>query len=135
MGTITYSIPINGQPNSTEDPKIATALTTLLSFANGGIDKGNLAANSGIMKLASLSNRVIAFGVIGLPWSGGLYSSSVTVAHGLGTTPVFAVASLNFADAWASVVGTPDATNLQILGRAPSGTLSGTPSCWWLAIG
>lgn len=44
MGTISLSVPQTGQPNSTEDPKIATDFTTLQTWANGNIDGSNVAA-------------------------------------------------------------------------------------------
>lgn len=44
MGTISLSTPIVGQPNSTEDPKIASALSTIQAWANGNIDSANVSA-------------------------------------------------------------------------------------------
>ena len=44
MGSISYNIPQSGAPNSTEDPKVATALQTLLTWANGNLDAVNLSA-------------------------------------------------------------------------------------------
>lgn len=44
MGSITLQIPQSGQPNSTEDVKVANGLTTLQTWANGNIDGANVAA-------------------------------------------------------------------------------------------
>ncbi len=44
MGTISLSVPVAGQPNSTEDPKIPTALTTIGTVINGNLDAVNLSA-------------------------------------------------------------------------------------------
>ena len=48
MGSITLSIPTVGQPNSTEDPKIATDLTTIETLVNGNIDSTNLSSTAAI---------------------------------------------------------------------------------------
>jgi len=44
VGQVTYAVPVVGQPNSTEDAKIATALTQIATTLNGQIDTTNLAA-------------------------------------------------------------------------------------------
>jgi hypothetical protein len=45
MGTISYTIPTAGSTaNSVADPEVATALQTLLTWANGNIDAVNLSA-------------------------------------------------------------------------------------------
>lgn len=45
MGTISYTIPTAGSTlNSIADPEIATALQTLLTWANGNVDAVNLSA-------------------------------------------------------------------------------------------
>jgi microcystin-dependent protein len=49
MGTVTYAIPTVGQPNSTEDPKVATALTQIANTLNGNIDGSNIAAALGAL--------------------------------------------------------------------------------------
>jgi hypothetical protein len=38
VGSISYAIPVAGQPNATEYVKVATALQTLLTAFNGSID-------------------------------------------------------------------------------------------------
>jgi len=45
MGTIAIQIPTVGNPNSTEDPKIASGLTTIQTVINGNLDSSNLAAS------------------------------------------------------------------------------------------
>lgn len=48
MGTITYTIPTNGTLNSTADPQVATALTTIQTLVNGNIDTNNLSPTAAI---------------------------------------------------------------------------------------
>lgn len=49
MGQISFDNPVPGQSDSTEEPKIVTALTTLRDLVNGRLDKDNLAASAGIL--------------------------------------------------------------------------------------
>lgn len=49
MTTLTLSVPTVGQPNSTEDPKIATSFNAISTWAAGNIDTGNLATSAGIL--------------------------------------------------------------------------------------
>lgn len=44
MGLITLQIPQSGLDNATEDPKVATDLTTIGNLVNGNIDLANLSA-------------------------------------------------------------------------------------------
>ena len=44
MGSISLQTPLVGQPNATEDPKVATDFTTLQTWANGNIDAINMSA-------------------------------------------------------------------------------------------
>jgi dihydroxyacetone kinase DhaKLM complex PTS-EIIA-like component DhaM len=48
MGTINPQVPTVGQPNSTEDPKIASAITTIRDAINGELDDDNIAASADI---------------------------------------------------------------------------------------
>lgn len=43
MAIISISVPVVGSPNTTEDPKIANALTTLQTLVNGNLDAANIA--------------------------------------------------------------------------------------------
>lgn len=45
MTTLSLSVPTVGQPNSTEDVKVANDFTTLQAWANGSIDGANLDAS------------------------------------------------------------------------------------------
>lgn len=42
MGSVNYQIPTVGAPNSTEDPKVATALTQIAAVLNGHVDGTNI---------------------------------------------------------------------------------------------
>lgn len=47
MATLSYTVPVPGTDlNSVADPEIATALSTILTFANGNIDATNLLASA-----------------------------------------------------------------------------------------
>lgn len=45
MGLISIQIPQVGQPDLTEDPKVASGLTTIQNVINGGLDSTNLSNN------------------------------------------------------------------------------------------
>lgn len=52
MGQISLQIPQSGQPNSTEDPKVATDLSTIQTVINGNLDDTNMASpNNGVRRL------------------------------------------------------------------------------------
>ena len=57
MATINPQVPVVGEPNDTEDPKIASAIGTIRDAINGGLDNANIADNAGIVgsKLANTS--------------------------------------------------------------------------------
>jgi hypothetical protein len=57
MATINPQIPVVGEPNDTEDPKITSALGTIRDAINGGLDNANIADNAAILgsKLANTS--------------------------------------------------------------------------------
>jgi hypothetical protein len=57
VSLLTFNVPAIGQPDKTEDPKIANALTTILAWANGEIDSTNLA--SGGVKADRLEAAVL----------------------------------------------------------------------------
>ena len=48
MGTISLSIPVAGQPNSSEDAKIASDLTAIQTLLNGNLDTNNLSSSANI---------------------------------------------------------------------------------------
>lgn len=58
MGTISVTLPTVGSANSTEDPLVRTALSTLVTAFNGNIDTNNLNAAAGIIgtQLAAAAN-------------------------------------------------------------------------------
>lgn len=60
MGTISLQIPQSGQPNSSEDPKVASDLTLLQTLLNGNVDTNNLSASAGIVssQLATTARRL-----------------------------------------------------------------------------
>ena len=61
MTDISLSIPQLGQPDSTEDVKVADNFTLIQAAINGGLDFTNLAANSGIAPvLTTVSSNVNA---------------------------------------------------------------------------
>jgi hypothetical protein len=48
MGQISLSLPISNQPNSTEDPKIASDFTIIQTWANGNVDTSNISPTAAI---------------------------------------------------------------------------------------
>jgi hypothetical protein len=129
MASITYTIPVSGDLNSVADPELSTALTTLLAFANGGIDKTNLATSPGILKLVANSNHTIAFGTGTLtgPAGGGTsapYSNILPVTHGLPATPVVIVPNVQDGNMVIAVVGTPGGTTFQVQSKEIAGGFS-----------
>ena len=72
MTLLSLSIPQAGLPNSTEDPKIASDLSAIMTWANGGIDATNLAPGSGIIVAPSawtaptpITNVTLSLGAAG----------------------------------------------------------------------
>lgn len=66
MGTISYSIPQSGLPNASEDPKVASALTALLTLVNGNIDVANLNPTAAILAAGTWAPLTLATNVIAL---------------------------------------------------------------------
>lgn len=112
MSQINLNIPVSGQPNSTEDPKVASDLTAIQGVINGGIDASNitdgsitgtdiaagtitpdkLASGSGsapFLKLAVPADRKISWGTGSMSLNGiaGKSAGQAIIAHGLGGTP------------------------------------------------
>ena len=61
MTTLSYPVPTAGSTlNSIADPEIVTALTSILAWANGSVDTGNLSAAAGILgsQLAANSGKL-----------------------------------------------------------------------------
>lgn len=83
MPPLTFTAPVVNQPNSTEDPKIVTALTQLLAWGNGNVpsisSSGTHALNFGNSSVAFTSGTNLA--------GAGNYAPAVNVTHGLGATP------------------------------------------------
>lgn len=59
MGTISLQVPVSGQPNSTEDPKIASDMTTIQTVINGNIDTNNVSPTAGITATQLAANTTI----------------------------------------------------------------------------
>jgi hypothetical protein len=63
MGQISLSIPISGQPNSTEDAKVSTDLTTIQTVINGNLDDTNFASpNSALRRVILQATGCISAG-------------------------------------------------------------------------
>lgn len=60
MATISLQIPVIGQPNSTEAPKIASDFTTLQTVINGQLDRNNMVSGIARLALSSVSTSVTA---------------------------------------------------------------------------
>lgn len=114
MSLLNLQIPVSGQPNSTEDPKIASDLSAIQGVINGGIDASNITAaslvgsliaastitpdkltsgsgSSPFLKLATAADKKIAFGAVTAASFGGANMVSGSFAHGLGSTPTIGI--------------------------------------------
>lgn len=107
MADVNPSIPQINEPNSTADPKIVTALNSLVSAVNN-IEEANLADASVsvaklasgtlnyFLKLASAADKKVAFGSTTVTCSSGggsgvIAYGAATVTHGMGATPTYVV--------------------------------------------
>lgn len=77
-----YSLPVVGQPHSTEDPKVGTALTTLSTWGNGQIVDTDLnSPNNSFRRLLLTANApgTSAAGTY-LMGNGGLFATSAAIS-------------------------------------------------------
>ena len=88
MGTINPTLPTISNPNSTEDPLIRAALSTIIAEFNGNIDNNNVKSAAAIAysKLATMNTGQILLGNAGVPTATTL-SGDVTVSA-LGVTAI-----------------------------------------------
>lgn len=149
MGQIALQIPTVGQPNATEDPKIASDFTTIQNVINGNIDHGNLATGV-VLELATTgTTRKVAWGgpiAANVALDGTASRSKVagaTQAHGLGLTPVWAIviaaAPVAIVEAGGPVTPACGITTLDGTNITWNATVNGTSvngfSIYWMAIG
>ena len=84
MTQLTLQIPVVGQSDSTEDPKVANSLTSIQSWANGNIDHTNLSNSAGILPAQLALNAVrltfISSSAGGGALAGRLYETSTATA-------------------------------------------------------
>lgn len=125
---LTFTAPISGQPNSTEDPKVAAALTQLLSWGN---TLALTAVNAGAPHKINWGQGTATF-------DGTHTVALMTQAHGLGATPSIVLSLPRSALAGVVTVeqSPPDGTNIviaveSILGTPTAGT---AVTVNWLAI-
>jgi hypothetical protein len=96
-----------------------------------------------ILQLLKPQKLQLAFGSGALAWPGGSqFSSTLTVAHGLGVTPqaVMALTALPAGAASVLVAYVPpsDATNIYLRGHTTDGSsplITDTTNLYWLAVG
>lgn len=134
----------NGQPNDADE--VMADLAAILAVVNGDIDLGNVATSlaNAFLKLLAPGDHKVAWGtkVLGnLDSAAGRSKVAAVQTHGLGGTPVFAIASqmntigvteepLNHICAVGVQVTSTDMT---ITAVAP-GTSNNSVSVFWLAI-
>lgn len=80
MGTISLSLPILGQPDTTEDVKLINALTAIQTVINGNLDATNLSAT------AAVARSQLAGGFGDLIWTSTGVNTSGTDGHFYGMT-------------------------------------------------
>lgn len=160
MGTLSYTIPTPGSTlNSVADPEVATALQTLLTWANGNIDASNISPASGYARLVyrtassnttvspgdwtsvaagvtvtlpapTTANQLVAISAFGTGPSG---SNPVTVSgtniYGVG---LIAASSFKLGTPMASVLLQSDGANWQMVsGRQDTGWVALTLAASW----
>jgi hypothetical protein len=151
MAVINPSIPVVGQPNSSEEPKIVTALTQLVGAVNNidssQIVDGTIVANDlatavkdGYLKLATAADRKLNFaGGVPVPFFDSA-RLALTISHGLSVAPqvvMIQVESSGFAIQEPQVTTKTTSTFTVEIRRSDGGTfVSGNSvTIGWLAIG
>lgn len=86
MGNISLTLPVIGQPNSTEDTKIRDSLSTIQTVINGNLDDSNLVAAS--RKTAILGQPTLLFESAGSAISGGVAAGNYVMTSSGGMTQV-----------------------------------------------
>lgn len=148
MAQISPSLPVVGQPDSTEEPKVITAMQAILGVLNGGVDFANISTDlqNRFLKLSSVADLTIAYGTVATPpaFNGGR-NVALNIAHGLGVAPVYA----DVTDSWVtdntsgqnqpvvSAISGMDVTNIGVQFFLPPGITAavGPGQVWWVAIG
>lgn len=131
---------VNGE---LEDDNIAAGAAIAGSkLADGSVAAAKLAGEipasklkNEVLKLAVAgTQRKVAFGKAELPASG-VVNSAVTVAHGLGTTPVVALATMEGRDVNAACYNLGEATFTLECRDFTGGTIGAGAYAYWIAIG
>lgn len=145
MSFLSFTVPQVGQPDKTEDPKIANALTAILAWANGEIDATNLSgsASQPYLQLMTAGKHKINMGKLSVTFPSSK-TAEKTIEHGLGTTPsaFWAIAgtiATQIPSTTAVVVSwnaAPDATNLHLFFETADGGITNNGvEFFWAAIG
>jgi hypothetical protein len=150
MGVPSQALPTVGQPNSTEDSKVRSCLSELQTILNGNVDPSNISSATvqTFLQLLSTGTHKIAFGKVAVPpgFGGGRQVTS-TIAHGLSTTPAWAIVSGSYVgsadltpsgsdQAVVTAITSVDATNINVTFFLPAGFTAsvGAGPVWWAAI-
>ncbi len=161
MADVNPSIPQVNEPNSTADPKIITALTSLVSAVNN-IETANLADASVspaklttaslnyFLKLTTSADKKVEFGTTTVTCSSGggsgvIAYGAASVTHGMGLTPSYVLltvksggtltASNCIITLGASSIGGTTFTVDASAFKPSTDLVNGTVSVAWVAIG
>lgn len=85
MGSISLSIPVSGQPNATEDVKVANNFTTLQTWANGNVDTNNISPTAGIKVSQMAGGGLLAYISSGVSFTAA-YNTSIQASPGITVT-------------------------------------------------
>jgi microcystin-dependent protein len=118
MTALTYTIPAINEANSTADPKVATALTQILSTVNGGLDVSNLA--SSLQQLLVPSGTIITSAAAAAP-TGYLACDGSAVSRSTYGALFSAIGTSFGAGDGSTTFNLPDTQGRVPVGRAPGG--------------
>lgn len=146
----TLEVPVEGNANSTEDPKVKAGikrLNELLEGSNLVAEAGLGAGSVGAAKLATGAKELfvqlavaagvkLAFGSTKMTWTAAKSPAPVVIEHGLGKEPKIVLPVVNLGSASSAFInaGTYTATKFTLNGFS-SEVLSITLEVPWLAIG
>lgn len=145
MSLLSFNVPEVGQPDKTQDPKIANAFTQILAWANGEVDSTNLSTSGAqpFLQMLTAGKRKINWGKSSVTFASAA-SAEKTVAHGLGATPLFfhaiaASIATQIPSTTAVAVSfnaEPDSTNLHLMFETVDGGITNNGLYfYWVALG
>lgn len=130
MSVLSLILPTIGQPDSTEDPKINTALTAIQTWANGNIDLTNMtsAANSAILQAST--NVTTPTRVFGTPYQPNTTRPVMVLMTvqlpSTASATLYIAATSSFPSAYGALVSSPGSMYSAVTTLVPAG--------WWYQL-